>query len=278
MNPDELESALRARLRAALEPTAPGPAAQQRVMRALAAETARTGGRPRVPFAGRLRATLVAVVALLAFGGALGGSLLALHERAAGGGAQTGGTTPLQPTTSPSDSTAVSPTTSPTPSPTTNAVAGPPPCDGGILIAHLADEMGAAGTQGADIVLHNNGSVACTMQGYTNIQGIAGAQVVQLGVTHSAGGTMLNNNNGKLPAVSLVTLQPGADAYVAIEHSDVTTGPTQCPSFTALLVTPPQGHDAVRVNSSGSILLCGGHGASIWIDEAPVSTTAYFKQ
>jgi len=274
MKPDELDSALRARLRGGIDPLVPGRAAEERVMLRLAAE-AKSGRRGSV-FGGGLRTALVGAAALLVLGGVLGGSMVALHNRSSGGGGQARGPAPAQ--ASPSPSAAPTPSPPPTAAPTPSTAAGLTPCEGATLTGQFTDESGAAGTAGADIVLHNSGSVACTMEGYTDIQGLAGGQPVQLGVTHSVGGTVLNNNNGTLPAVTLVTLQPGADAYVAIEHSDVNSGPTMCPSYTALLVTPPQGHTAVHVAVPGSILLCGGYGASIWIDEAPVSTTAYFKR
>jgi hypothetical protein len=207
---------------------------------------------------------------MLLLGGALAVSVT-LRNRAIGSGQPAGNPIPVPASPSPQV------TASATAAATATNQAGPPPCDGSMLTARFTDLSGAAGTEGGDIVLHNRGAVACTMQGYTNIQGVSDGKVVQLGVTHSAGGSVLNNNNGTLPTVKLLTLQPGQDAYVAVEYSGVTTGPTACPSFTTLLITPPQSQQAVTMAPS-PIMLCGGYGASVWIDEAPVSTTAYFAR
>jgi hypothetical protein len=145
-----------------------------------------------------------------------------------------------------------------------------------MLTARQYDQDGAAGTSGGDIALRNAGTVACTLEGYVNLQGVVGGHVVQLGVTHSIGGPLLNNSNGTLPTVRLVTLLPGKSAYVAYEVSDVINGPTPCASTQTLLITPP--NDGAFVTLADTpISLCGGYHATLWIDIAPVSSVPYYN-
>ena len=145
-------------------------------------------------------------------------------------------------------------------------------CDGGSLQVRLTDQVGAAGTEGGDIVLHNGGTATCTMEGYVSLQGLDNAQPVHIDVTHTGQGTLLNNNNGHLPSVQLITLEPGHDAYVAIQYSVVNSGPSSCASVTALLVTPPLSTRYATMAPPSPLTLCGG------IDEAPISTYRYFAQ
>ena len=119
-------------------------------------------------------------------------------------------------------------------------------------------------------------ATALPLKGYVNLQGMIGGRVVQLGVTHSAGGPLLNNNNGTLPMVRLLLLRPGGTAYVAFEDSDVPNGPTPCSSTQTLLITPPQGGHPVSLTGT-PVSLCGGFRAKLWIDIAPVSGTPYYN-
>jgi hypothetical protein len=174
---------------------------------------------------------------------------------------------------SPSVLPSATPSSMPTPSASLDGIK---PCAANVLTVRLKDQAGSAGTLGGDIALHNGGTVACTFKGYVNLQGVIGGRVVQLGVTHSADGPLLNNNNGTLPTVRLVTVQPGHDAYVAFENSDVPNGPTPCSSTQTLLITSPQGGRAVSLTSA-PMSLCGGFHATLWIDIAPVSSTPYYS-
>ena len=136
----------------------------------------------------------------------------------------------------------------------------------------LTDQVGAAGTEGGDIVLHNGGTATCTMEGYVSLQGLDNAQPVHIDVTHTGQGTLLNNNNGHLPTVQLITLEQGHDVYVAIQYSVVNGGPVPCASVTALLVTPPYGSRSVRMAVPSALTVYGA------IDEAPISAHPYFAQ
>jgi Protein of unknown function (DUF4232) len=266
MSDDRIEDTLRARLHEVIDPRVPGRAAEERVL----AAAIRPAGRFGFRVGPRIGAAIAAAMVVLVVGGALGVSLALRNANPGSSHPAPAATAPL---IAPSFSPSILPTA--TPSPTRSpSLEGIRPCAAGVLTARLHDQDGAAGTTGGDISLRNRGKVACTLKGYVNLQGVIGGRVVQLGVTHSAGGTLLNNSNGTLPTVRLITLQPGADAYVAFENSDVPNGPTPCASTQTLLITPPQGGGAVSL--AGMLTLCGGFHASLWIDIAPVSSTTYF--
>jgi hypothetical protein len=277
MSSDDIESTLRDGLRAAIDPMVPGPNAGGRVMDVIAAsrERSRVGG---FRIGQGLGAFLVASVVVLLAGGAIGLSLALRSHPIPSGPSKTGPPGPTVPTSTPTATPTPSPSASPSPSPSYGVVA----CEGAILRAHFIDFDGAAGAEGGDIMLENAGHAACTMDGYTNLQGSVDGRMTQLGVTHIQAVLINNNNNGTLPTVRLITLEPGQAAYVAVEWTDVQSTSTSCPVYRTLLITPPHGSTAVTMTVTPPVtppfMLCGSHGAAIWIDEAPVSLTRYFYQ
>jgi hypothetical protein len=273
MSDEQLEDALRARLHDVIDPHVPGPAAEQRVLVAVADAGHSGAGRFAFRVGPRLGAALAAAMVVLVVGGALGVSL-ALR------GAKTSPPAPaasVAPVITPSPSPSAMPSPHPSPAPTQSAaLAGTQPCTAAMLSAKQYDQDGIAGSSGGDIALRNDGTVACTLEGYVNLQGVVDGRVVQLGVTHSVDAPMLNNNNGTLPIVRLVTLRPGSSAYVAYEVSDVINGPTPCSSTQTLLITPP--HDGATVRLTDTLLsLCGGFHTTLWIDIAPVSSVPFYN-
>ena len=269
MSSHDIERTLRDRLRGAIHPMVPGPKAADRVMDtvsgAASEDRMRNTGGSRISRG--LGTVLVASLVVLLVGGALGLSL-ALRGRTLPTAPSTHTNPPL-PVPTPS---VVPPTPSPTPSPAAELAS----CRSSDLTAHFADQSGAAGTLSGDIALKNISHTACTLEGYTNLQGVAHGRVTQLGVTHDFSGIF--SNNGIPPKPRLVTLEPGKDAYVAVAYSDVQSTATACPSFAALLITPPNQATALTMLVPGPnpLALCGSAVAAIWIDEAPVSSTAFF--
>jgi Protein of unknown function (DUF4232) len=275
MSDEQLEDALRAQLHDVIDPRVPGAAAEERVLAAVADAGHSSGARPHFRIGPGLGAVLAAAMVVLVVGGALGVSL-ALRGARTAGPAPAGSTPPVivpSPSFSPLPSPSFSPSPTPTPSP---EVAGIQPCSAGVLTARQYDQDGAAGSSGGDIALRNSGTVSCTLEGYVNLQGVVDGRVTQLGVTHSINAPLLNNSNGTLPTVRLVTVRPGQSAYVAYEVSDVINGPTPCASTQTLLITPPNDGSSVTLADT-LVSLCGGFHATLWIDIAPVSSVPYYN-
>lgn len=269
MSSNDLDQRLRERLRGAIDPMVPGPDAANRVMDSVAAKASdRRHGGAGSRIGRGFGTVLVASLVVLLVGGALGISL-ALRGRTV--------PTPSSHTNPPVVPTAT-PTVAPHPSPMPSPSGGLAACRVADLSARFADQNGAAGTLSGDIVLQNIGSAPCTMEGYTDLQGVANGHATQLGVTHNYSGIF--SNNGPPPLPRLVTLAPGHNAYVAVVYSDVQSTSKACPSYTALLITPPNDGNTVRmaVPAHTTFMLCSSPAAAIWIDEAPVSSIAYFAK
>ncbi len=269
---NDREAEVRARLHRAIDATLPTAGAEERVLQSLSDATARGSRRFALRLRGGFGAALMAAAVVLVIGGAIGLSLSLRSHTTSGG-------TPAAPAGQPrpaSSPTATLPTPTPSPVPaTTSPAPAIPACDSSMLSGHLADTVGAAGSRGADIVLHNVSHTVCTMKGYTNLYGESGSHVTQLGVTHNVPANLINNNNHTLPLERQVTIAPGQDAYVAIEWNDVITGPTMCPDYSSLLIVPPQGGHPVTIPGV-ALTPCGGFGAAMWVDETPVSSYGYF--
>jgi hypothetical protein len=275
MSDEDLDDALRARLHDAIDPRVPGPASEERVLAAVTDADRGRAGWFGLRIGSGIGGVLAATLVVLVVGGALGVSL-ALHKDSGSHQPSTVATPPvIASSPSPTASPLPSPTASPAPTPSASTT-GVQPCPADVLTARLYDQDGAAGTQGGDIALRNGGAVACTFEGYVNLEGVVDGRLVQLGVTHSVGGPLLNNSNGTLPTVRLVTVQPGHSAYFAYENSDVINGPTPCSSTQMLLITPPNDGRSVTLTTM-PISLCGGFHATLWIDIAPVSSTPYYN-
>jgi hypothetical protein len=254
VNTTDLEATLRARLRSTIDPHVPGVAAEHRALASLVDQPRRHIGHT---FGRGFTAVLAAAVVIVVVGGALTiGLALRNHASTRAGQAPAGNVPPHPVITAPPAAQA---------------------CTGDQLTAWVFDTATAHGASGGDIALHNNGSRPCTMRGYVTMQAIVGAVTVQPSVAHSVSATLLNNAVRSLPDVSIVTVEPGQDAYVAYETSNIPLGATACARTDTLLITPPQGTRYTALTGT-SINLCGADGAATWIDEGPVSAAPYFPQ
>jgi hypothetical protein len=254
------EDAVRAGLHKELDPMVPDAAAEHRVLTAIAEQSRLRGRRPsplrrlRDGFAG---AIVAAIVVLFVVGVLTIRLALRDHSAAIGRGATSAPAAQVSAGSRP-----------------TRAIL---PCDGDVLTARRYDQASDASAMGGDIGLRNIGRVPCTLEGYVNLEAIIGGQTTRLGVAHDLPGDLLNSSFRPLPEVQLVTLQPGYEAFVAVEGRHVATGPTACPAPDTLLITPTPGHRYV-VMSGWQLSLCAAHGTALWIDETPVSPTPYFTR
>lgn len=150
------------------------------------------------------------------------------------------GTTTTTTTTAPSTTTTTQPVA-------TSTVTGTPLCTGSAVGVSGQAASAAAGHQGVVLLFVNNGSASCLLYGYPGVAGLdaSGAQAVQ--ATRTPTGMM----GGLAPGVTTppkVTLSPRQKASAVVEGSDVVQGTeTGCPSYPALLVTPPNTKTSVTV-------------------------------
>jgi hypothetical protein len=100
----------------------------------------------------------------------------------------------------------------------------------------------------SDVLLFKNTSTPCTMTGYPGVAGLnsSGQQVVQ--AMRTLNGFMGGVPTGDSPPI--VTLTPGQVASAIVEGTDVPIGTeVTCPSYPALLVTPPNTRQSVTLNT-----------------------------
>ena len=130
-------------------------------------------------------------------------------------------------------------------SPTT---AGEPSgCTTSQLDISLGQGSGAAGTIATPIVFRNRSAARCVLTGYPGVAGLdaSGHQLAEAARTPRGMVDGLPPGNDTPP---VVTLNPGATASATVESSDVNTGTqTSCPTYAALLVTPPNETHSVQL-------------------------------
>ena len=125
------------------------------------------------------------------------------------------------------------------------------PCHDGQV--SVSEAVGGAGLGHQDqvILFTNQSQSTCSLSGYPGVAGLdaQGNQVVQAERTLSGYLGGLQNGATTPPTV---TLAPGQTASVTVEGTDNPIGSaTSCPYYPALLVTPPNLTESVRVNVSG---------------------------
>ena len=106
---------------------------------------------------------------------------------------------------------------------------------------------GAAGTIGQVLLFENTSSSTCQLHAFPGVAGLdnAGNQIAQ--ATRELDNTPFTGSTTSLPTV---TLAPGQTASAIVFGSDVPTGTaTSCVTYAALLVTPPNAFQSVKVNA-----------------------------
>jgi hypothetical protein len=121
----------------------------------------------------------------------------------------------------------------PTVQPTSGAAT--PRCDAPALVVSVPSTEGAAGTVYVRIVFTNTGPSPCHLRGFPGVA-----------ATDAAGATTVDAAREPSPPVTTVLLAPAAAAHVTLAVRSVPAGPSPCPSYPRLLVTPP---DSRRTSS-----------------------------
>ncbi|HVB92489.1 MAG TPA: DUF4232 domain-containing protein [Acidimicrobiales bacterium] len=134
------------------------------------------------------------------------------------------------------------------PSSTTRA-GSPPHCTSAQLGTTIGQPEAGLGHVGAVIMFRDTSATACVLSGYPGVAGLdsLGHQVVQAARTPGGYlGGLQPSRGGPLPAVDLAARGGTASAYV--EGTDHPVGPaTSCATYTALLVTPPNALQPIRL-------------------------------
>lgn len=163
-------------------------------------------------------------------------------------------------TAGPSSTTSSTTTTtsSTTTSTTTTTVPVVVDCTATGLGVSLGGGDAALGHVSINLLFKNTGSTACTLTGYPVVALLdsKGNQVV-LAVA-SPSGYMGGLPSGETTP-STVTLTPGATVSAKVEGTDnPVNGATSCPSYSAILVTPPNNNQAINLPLAAAFPDCSG--------------------
>lgn len=142
----------------------------------------------------------------------------------------------------------------------TSPTTPPAACPGIGLTVTRGSWIGTLGHGGFELRFHNHSRATCTMTGYPGVAAltVAGQQAVQAHRT-------LRGYQGGLPSgmtvPPTVTLAPGQTSYARVEWiENPVNSETSCPSYPAILVTPPNTTVSTRLKVSGAsgngIYLC----------------------
>lgn len=129
------------------------------------------------------------------------------------------------------------------------AVSAVPPCRDGAISVSGAGGGAGLGHEGQVILFTNDSKSTCTLSGYPGVAALdeQGNQVVQAERTLNGYLGGLQNGATTPPTVASA---PGQSASAQVEGTDVPVAPaTSCPSYPALLVTPPNLTTSVRVTT-----------------------------
>jgi hypothetical protein len=147
-----------------------------------------------------------------------------------------------------------SPSASPSPTPTASAPPTPAPvCQALAIAAGLGESNNAAGHQAWTVVLTNDSTVTCSLNGFPMLQLMNGSTDVS---TTQAEGT----SPGGAPVSdtpTLVNIAPDTAGSFVVQWLDVPTGSQECNAAYELGITLPGGGGKVTA-ATGQIMPCGG--------------------
>lgn len=122
----------------------------------------------------------------------------------------------------------------------TTTTTGTPRCSASMLTVTSGPSNGAAGHVLTPIVFTNSSKTTCTLTGYPGVAGLdgSGSQIAQ--ASRASTGT-----------VTKVALAAGATASATLTNTSVPSGDqASCPTFSGLLVTPPNDTRSTRLSLS----------------------------
>jgi len=144
--------------------------------------------------------------------------------------------------------TATTATPSSVPPGSTSTTVADPNCGFGQLKVSAGPGQGATGHISAVLVFTNTSAEQCQLTGYPGVAGVDASGTQQVQATRTLNGFMGGIPNGTKPPV--VTLAAGQSASATVEGTNVPTDsqPT-CPTYPALLVTPPNATQSVTITA-----------------------------
>lgn len=145
------------------------------------------------------------------------------------------------PTSTPASSAPSTPSSLPT---------GFPRCSSAQLAISLGQRGAGLGHEGAAILFENTGRTECSLSGYPGVV-VLGPHGTQVGQAQRTPRGYLGGMETGSATPPVVDLPPGALASAFVEGTDVPEGTAvSCPTYPALLVTPPTATSSVRLTVS----------------------------
>ncbi|SBS75196.1 conserved exported hypothetical protein [uncultured Mycobacterium sp.] len=122
-------------------------------------------------------------------------------------------------------------------SPTVHADDNPPPCASAQLVVTALPMVAAVSHRGVPLVFTlAPGAVPCTLTGYPGVDSGAGGPLLHARRTLRG---YLGGLPGGVDIPPTVSVSPGHPAQAMVEGIAVDADTSQCPTYTDLLVTPP---------------------------------------
>jgi hypothetical protein len=126
-----------------------------------------------------------------------------------------------------------------------------PRCNTTQLTVSVHGIQGGAGHAGSVLLFRDRGA-PCSLRGYPSVVGLAANGLVVVRARQTAAGYLGGLSSGSVPPT--VELKTGQTASALLEGlTGPTAGGAACPSYAALLVTPPHQTHAARLQASYSL-------------------------